>query len=46
MNNLLSKRTSPITVGDSEEVVVYAPDFLANISILIKEMELTDEGKK
>ena len=46
MNNLMSKRTSPIAVRDNEEVVVFAPDFLRHLSAIIKEMEQTDEGKK
>ena len=32
--------------SSSEEIVVFAPDFLGNISLLIDEMKQTPEGRK
>lgn len=34
------------TIGNDEHVVVYAQDYLKNLSNLIKEYEKTDAGKK
>ncbi len=45
-NHLMSKRSTPLELPPSERIVVYAPEFLANISALIRDMLRTDEGKK
>ena len=42
----MSKRTTPTKVNESEQVVVFAPEFLGNMSALVNEMIQTDEGKK